>query len=377
MSHEVLGCIAYVIVFGLATTLVYFGEKKKWKWLVVLGLALPILVAAFRGINVGTDTRAYADMYEQVTTEGWQKTFDERLLNREIEPFIVFISKLGGFLGFGRWWTFGIFSAITVIFTYLAITKVYYKNKWLLYGLFLFMVFPNSLNVMRQMAAMSILLYLLVIIFNMINERKKVSCKKIIGLALFAIILHYGSILVLPVFGLLLLYKKLGFKKVVSLVILLLTFLIPFLVNINLIVSKFGLLSEKHTDGLLGFQGRIFNFNFWIFCVIIFGLIIGFLKYKKQTLKKATIIFEIKILLMIIGTFYASIGFFSGYIGRLADFFWPVAIYISVLEITKYIKNRRMREIALLTSGVAYFIVTFAIVGINKIMPYTLIEGIF
>ena len=203
--------LLYFIVFALSAVLLRLGDKKKLKSLTMLGLLIVVLFSAFR-LNAGTDTATYRTFYEEVSTSTVQRSVD-RLKSGEMEPFIIFTAMFGGFIGVGDWFMFAVFALITVYFLYKTTQKLDEKYYWILYGIYLLMVYPNSFNTMRQMAAMSVLSYVLSVIIRSVIDGRCVGAVKIILLSLFAISLHYSSIALLPILLVPYIAKKFGYHK--------------------------------------------------------------------------------------------------------------------------------------------------------------------
>ena len=170
--------IIYFFVFSMSTVLMYIGGKKKLKTLTILSLLIIVIFSAVR-LEAGTDTATYRTFYEQVSTSTIERSM-VRLMSGEIEPFILLTATVGGLLGLDAWFMFGIFALITIFFFYKTSQKLDKKYYWVLYGALLIMAFPNSLNTMRQMAAMSVLSYLLSNIIDSVIKKQRVHVTKIV-----------------------------------------------------------------------------------------------------------------------------------------------------------------------------------------------------
>ena len=76
---------------------------------------------------------------------------------------------------------------------------------------------------------------------------------------------------------------------------------------------------------------------------------------------------------MLVGTIYSAVGFYSGYVGRLANFFWVfivIAITKLVLKLCEKPKNQAALVLGL---GVLYFVIYYAVIGLNAIIPYSFV----
>ena len=160
--------VFYLLFFTLLILFSYLGFYKKNKVCVVLAILLPVLVASFR-FNVGTDYAAYYEMYNQVSNESYGEVMS-RLKTGASEPLILLLISLCGNVLFGHWLFFAAFAFITSLFLYLSFNKFDKKKSWLLYSGAMLILFPLSFNAMRQIAAISVITYVLM---NIIFDKKK------------------------------------------------------------------------------------------------------------------------------------------------------------------------------------------------------------
>lgn len=360
--------IIYFVVFSLSATLLYLGGKKKLKTLTILGLLIVVLFSAFR-LNAGTDTATYRTFYEQVSTSTVQRSM-ERLESGEMEPFIILTAMFGGFIGVGDWFMFAVFALITVYFLYKTAQKLDEKNYWILYGACLLMVYPNSFNTMRQVAAMSVLSYLLSAIIQSIIDKRRVGAVKTILLSLFAISLHYSSIALIPVLLVPYITKRFGYHKTFYVMGVLAIFIITLYKPALQILASAGILSPKHYITFINTEGSFLNFNFLICGVLT---LVSAFHYKNH--RNNNHLNKHNLIILMAGVAYSAIGFYSGYLGRLADFFWPFAILMLWQLITET-QETPLKKIAIMYAiAIAYFILAFVIMGTNQLIPYDIIGG--
>ncbi len=360
--------LLYFIVFALSAVLLHLGDKKKLKSLTMLGLLIVVLFSAFR-LNAGTDTATYRTFYEEVSTSTVQRSVD-RLKSGEMEPFIIFTAMFGGFIGVGDWFMFAVFALITVYFLYKTTRKLDEKYYWVLYGVCLLMVYPNSFNTMRQMAAMSVLSYVLSVIIRSVIDGRRVGAVKIMLLSLFAISLHYSSIALLPILLVPYITRRFGYHKTFY-IIGFLTILIVTLYKPALqILSSAGVLSPKHFATFINTEGSLLNFNFLICGFLAF---ISALHYRNH--RNNNHLNKHNLIILMVGVAYSAIGFYSGYLGRLADFFWPFAI-LMLWQLISETKETPLKKVAIMYAvAIAYFILAFVIMGTNQLIPYDIIGG--
>ena len=360
--------LIYFLVFTLSAVLIYLGGKKKLKTLTILGLLIVVLFSAFR-LNAGTDTATYRTFYEQVSTSTVQRSI-ERLESGEMEPFIILTAMFGGFIGVDAWFMFGIFALITVFFLYKTSQKLDKKYYWILYGACLLMVYPNSFNTMRQVAAMSVLSYLLSAIIRSIIDKRRVGAVKTILLSLFAVSLHYSSLALLPILLIPYITKKFGYHKTFYLMGFLAIFIITLYKPALQVLSSAGILSPKHFATFINTEGSFLNFNFLI-CSLL--TLVSAFHYKNH--RNNNHLNKHNLIILMAGVAYSAIGFYSGYLGRLADFFWPFAILMLWQLITES-KETPLKKVAIMyVIAIAYFILAFVIMGTNQLIPYDIIGG--
>lgn len=342
----------------------YLSYRTKKRVFILFALALPIILASIR-FMVGTDFKAYDAFYSIIQNENSEVTIS-RLLGFEMEPFIILTSLVGGIFHFGSWFMFFIYSAITVLFAYLTFRLVDRKNSWLLYGAFLFITFLSSFNQMRQAAAIAVLAFLIGYIINNINMHKRTKLIYIILGCIFAVSLHYSSVILLPILPIPFLSTKIKrtiLYPLLTISIFASALLLPTILNI---IVGIGILPDKQLTTLLSgdYGGSILNFSFYVFFVLF---IVMANHYRSQPKNKKGTIYTT---LMGIGTLYASFGFHSGYLGRLADLFWVFAI-ISIWEIVNDFQDSIYKKALIISLfSIAYFTLVYVILGVDAIIPY-------
>ncbi len=349
--------ILYFVVFGFSIFLLFLGEKKKNKLLIVLALLLPIALASVRS-QVGTDWIAYNQFYEEVAQED-SKEFWRQIVEHETEPMMMFIGWITSNLKSGSWVIFFIYSTITLLFMYLAMRKMVPKKSWLLFGVFLFVAFPDSFNTMRQMAAMSVLAYMFSLLVHC-WPRDKRELIILVLLLVLAVNLHYATIALLSVLLIPWFSRKFSEKKLSYILTILLVFsllLFPFLIQF---LASSGILSPKHYETLINDFGSFYNFNFLI-CITLGTFSFFYFKNRKMTTLTP---------LMFLGANYAALGFYSRYLGRLADFFWPFATILAWEILDTFKIPEKAKIIVTLSVSTLYFILAYIIMGTSEIIPY-------
>lgn len=362
--NNLASILLYVTVFLVSAVLMYLSYRTKKRVFILLALIPPIVLASIR-FMVGTDFQAYDSFYTIIQNENSEVTIS-RLLGFEMEPFIIMTSLIGGIFHLGSWFMFFVYAAITVLFAYLTFRLVDRKNSWILYGSFLFITFLSSFNQMRQAAAIAVLAFLIMYIISNINAHKRTRLLYIFLGSIFAVSLHYSSVILLPI--LLIPFISTKIKRTVLYPLLTVgiaasALLLPTILNF---VVGIGVLPEKQLSTLLSddYGGSILNFSFYVFFVLF---IIMANHYRSQPKNKKGTIYTT---LMGIGALYASFGFHSGYLGRLADLFWVFAI-IAIWEIINDFQDSIYKKaLIMFLFCFAYFTLVYVVLGVDAIIPY-------
>lgn len=350
----------YVLFFVLLGFLSYLGFYKKNKICAILAILLPVLVSGFR-FDVGTDYAAYSKMYAEITTEPFERVIS-RFESMGSEPFILLLIVLCGNVVFGHWLFFTVFSLITVLFLYLSFKKFDEKKAWILFIAGMLILYPLSFNAMRQVAAIAVSSYTLMsIVFD-----KTKNYWKYILLTIFSITLHYSTLLFAPILLVPLILKKVNYKKFGMAILVLLAITIAVLPSLLGLLLEYNILPQKYADTLLEYESAAISFDLIIICVIAIITFITrghFNSYGKVANKTM-------MTMMVCAIFYAGLGFVSAYIGRMADFFWPMNI-ISLWLICDRFKDRTITRYALfLLIPILYAVCSYIIIGNSQIIPY-------
>lgn len=147
-----LSLITYFSVFGISSIMI--ANKKNKKIFVLLGIITLIMFAAGR-YHVGTDMQTYTNIFVRYSDMSWQNFF----ANIDSEFLFGGIAKLT-FESGGRVLTWGVFAALIVIPTYLAL-KNDYKDLYIGVAFFIFCIsfYATSFNVTRQFIAVALVFW--------------------------------------------------------------------------------------------------------------------------------------------------------------------------------------------------------------------------
>lgn len=354
--------LLYLAVFISAAVFAYLGQKKNRKFFCILAILLPALLAGFR-YSAGTDSLTYRSLYEQVGTES-PEMHAWRVTDGGLEPFVVYVSALGNYLQLPPSFLFFTFAIITTGFLY-AVTRTFSRNRaWLFYGMLMLIVFPESFNMMRQLAANSVQAFCLAHILKSQRYNIRAKVVPILLLLAFSMTLHYSSILILPVFLLPIIIKYVRGRTLALLLCLFICgCVLAFPALLDFVISL-GILTERHYETFMEMPGSIINIKFFAAAILAAIMLANYhrreLKFDKQYS-----------LLLLLGTAYAAVGFYSGYLGRLAVFFWIFIVMIGGEMLCQLFKKDRHRFAVCSAVAIVYFLVYFCVLGFEAIIPYS------
>ncbi len=356
--------ILYLSVFLTAIVFAYVAQKKKSKYYLILAILLPVFLAGFR-YSAGTDSLTYRQLYTEIGTESSELTA-WRITSGGLEPFIVILSMVCNFLHLPASSILIIFALITASFFY-ATARLFNKEKaWMYYGMLLLILFPESLNMTRQLAATSVLAFALMYSIRRLQANKKTHWWLIVLLAGFAITLHYSSVILLPVLLLPIIIKTIRGR---SLAVLLSTLAVICIFGFSIAISTvvdLGLLSERHLATFEITDGSLINIKFFSSLILVAVLFASYHRRQNKDDKYMG-------LLLLLGVAYSAIGFYSGYLGRLAMLFWVFIILVGGDTICQTMQKENHRSAACLAVAILYFILYFCVLGFNELIPYSFI----
>lgn len=356
---RIASIVLYLSIFAFIILFSFLSKKTNKKIFMFLAVLAPALLVALRG-NVGTDTAEYVNMYDEISTIPLEKAI-EKVTSFGIEPFAVFSIRLLHAVNLKYFFFYFAYSIITYGFAFLFAKKIPGNRTWLLYSAVAIVLLPFSINVMRQAAAIAVISFLIVRLFYNHEEWLK-------NLIIFilAIALHFSVVMLIPLFAVYTLYRTFGFKRtatIISLAILALLAVFPKFLSFAL---NNHLVSDKYTDTISQFSSNLMNFDF----IIFIGLFTLLSLTRKRKNSFDSRINDFITLVVLCNVFYSGIGFFSAYIGRMSDYFWPTAIVGLWFGIDRFKDNPRFKTAIYLIGVILYFVFTCIILGNSQIIPY-------
>lgn len=376
----------YLIIFAISVILFFFSEKVKVSFferiLVLLGLIAPSLLAGMRSLYVGTDvlTYVYPLFHIAESSSSYLQYLNMPALNGGIlqtvssyeygYTFLTYVvAKLTGSFQFLQFFI----EFFILSFIYLGIRRLKIDNMpiWFCMLTYYLLFFNNSLNIVRQWMAMSILLYG----FKYIKEQK---LTKFIITILFAYLFHSTAIIGLLLY---LLYWIIKVSSKRSLVfnsysdnslsvtavsfILLVFFSCAVILLINRLYPLLGTLGlSKYSYYLSG----DFSFSINQFILKVPILLIISLNINEIFKKDSKIYFYLILVLDVIASQLAS----------LSDYSIRMSIYLAMFNIYGYAilseSNNRVKMFVIRFLIIIYLLIywyyTYCVKGNDQTVPY-------
>ena len=162
--------IPYLLIFSLSIYFTFLANKTPrssglFYIYSICAILLPSLLAGFRDLSIGTDTVNYLYYFENSIS---YSNFESFLTsNPNVEPGFLLLNYLVS--RFSQEYVFFLFTVhlIIVLLIYISAFKIrnYITPSWVMF-IFLFMMYNESLNAMRQYIAISLSLYAFAIYMN-------------------------------------------------------------------------------------------------------------------------------------------------------------------------------------------------------------------
>lgn len=300
----------FFIVLIIDIVLFALAEKYNKKVFLIIGIILISLLSGLRGISVGVDTPSYYNAFIYNFPNSWQ--FEE-LGFRYITRFLMSILKNPTM----------VMLVYSFIINTLIILRLWdYRDKCsfkFMTVLYILIFFIDSMNIMRQFLAISI-------IFYSTKFLEKKNYFPFIIIVLLATTIHKSSILALFI-PLVYFWISSSKKNKVLLAV-------PLLIISTIVLNYIFSFESDHISNYLSSKNYINNFNFtYLYRLCIFGLSFFLMKNNKKIVfrneKKdldSTIVynettFKVLTILYLCGLLLASMGMFFNYMQRIGYIF--------------------------------------------------------
>ncbi|MDT2703452.1 EpsG family protein [Enterococcus dongliensis] len=351
--------LLYLISFIFSSIMIYLGVRKQKKTRVLFtffGISIPVILATFRSLLVGTDTQPYYYLYSYYGT--FSNLSDKfRILGFKefLNTILIHVCSTIG--------NFNMYLFIFAFFTFLLVIIALYQlvpveDIPMGYFIYLCFFFPQTVNIMRQSLAVAIVF----LGYQFIIKRKLLKYLLIVFIATG---IHISAFLALPLYFLI--NKKKEINRLVATIIS--CALVFFIIRPSWIFTMLSSISgfERYSfynDFTVDTNNRLFFIN-----LIILSIIYVLKKYLIE-IKNENKFF---ILLLFFGLLVGMTGFTSPFIKRISIYFDILQIVL-IAEITNLFSDRFQNLIVkygVYVIGCIYFIVAYYYLSLAGVVPYS------
>ncbi len=346
----------YITIYTIATILIAAGIKRNSKLIIVIGILIPVLFAAFR-YQVGTDYLNYLYAYEEACQSKLSLFINGRF---SLEIGLNLVSKISALLGDNKMF-FGIFAFLT-IYPVVYRVKKNFINVSLGIAIFWFFMthFTSSLNVMRQALAASIIFWGFEFIFTG-------EFKKYVAVVITAMTFHISAVVALPIYFL---WDRKEYKVRINFKVI--SFLIIVLVaSLNIskvigIVSNLSIFSKYETYEMTSVTGE--NRSFLLKIVSLIPILFFYKRLSKLDRRNGFFI-----LLMIVSVCLEFTGYFSPYVKRIGMYFEFGSFLIWAQLPNLFVKQDRIIvKCMVILYRIGLFWLTYVVMKQSGIIPYNI-----
>ena len=348
--------LLYLSVFGLSSLCIAWkdrvtiGNRKKPMILMVFGIILPVLLAAYR-VNVGSDYLNYLWIYQRMSSIPIsQLTYNYNFISSTPIGMIL-VAKLAGIFGSEKVF-FGMLAVLSLLPFLIFICKNEdIEHKGIATFLYLLTNFSTGFNTTKQIIAINIVLLGLEAVYH----RKLIRFFLAIICAAF---FHQTAIVAFPIYFLL---DKNGSISTGKRLIAIIAAFIGLVLFDNILVSLGGRWADYAVSS--GTSNLTFFLNS--------GWLIIFLLCRRPFTQKSYRN-ELSLILFAVGTIFTLIGFWSVFGKRIASYYTVVEILLMAQLPDIVSKNsKRGVEILVVIYSVAMFILSAVIRGQSGLIPYS------
>lgn len=358
----------YLLLFIITTYFIHVGSSIKSTQQPVLILpAITILafVAAFRSTDVGTDTQTYIELYDSIV---YDPNLSIILMILDTDLFFYTTCYLAQYVG-GIQVVFFFYSLLTFFFLYKTLVKYKrYLSVWIGFILFLFFFYNASLNIMRQILAISFILWS----STFLLDGKK---KKFIILCIISVIFHMTAVIAGGIiYVLYLLASNQQNKKHPSYFLFYIALIVGFL-SVNIIMSYMVAINFGHSYAYTS-SAQKSQIGLTDLMISTFLIASSYLAMKRKLVKVISIDFFY--LSSIVCFVMFMTGVYNRFLMRMAYYNLVFAcLYLPlIINSEKINKSRGSFKLAVLFLGFFYWLYLFVLSGSNATIPYSTVDGI-
>lgn len=360
---EIQSLVFYLLIFALSAGIVGLGVARRSRVIKSIGLLLPILVSSFR-VGIGTDYNAYVSIYNTYSTASIGDFISDTRNGTEIGYFLV--NKLSYVLFDSPFMVFAVMAFITVVAFYVGLSRLGVRNTALAYFLYLLVVFPVSLNVVRQAAAASIVVFALPFLLK--RQYVKYSL-----LVLLASTIHTSALIMLALVLIRPFYRHKKEERAWSFPVRSLIFLGILITATPLLLSLSGGLDIFSRYSIYADAGDIgANISLLINILILAAICL----FARRSIGRSEV-YRLLFLLALANIVFMAVPESGQILKRLSVFlsFAPIVILAGMTDMFKGAKTKVVMRILLICYGVLFFVFSYYILGQAEIIPYQSIWG--
>lgn len=354
--------IFYYFIYLTATLL--FSQYRSGNSLVrkigpACSVILLTLMSGFR-YNVGTDYSNYYYIFQRVKYTDWGSLTNGIAGYNGETNFLLFSKIFLQVLSVKQY--FGVLSLITIGIVTIVLVKQYSSEEYdttLVYFLYLFIFFSESLTNIRQYLALSVLMIGYKYIF-------KNQFWRYLIIVLIAMFFHISAIVALPIYFFWNHKSGQEIKKIY--------FVIPIIAAVWFILNWRQVISFLVSHGIFS-EGRMAiyqstsatnNYTFFVKAILLI-LFAFFFKYLNDDRDV-----KLYIYLFAIGTVLSGIGFFVGHLKRLGLYYEIPCIFI-IPALSRFFVPERSRNVykaIVVILTMAYFCLLYYVLKNSYMIPY-------
>lgn len=360
----------YFVIIGLPIFLAFLSDHSRGLLSYTLfGLALfvPCLFAGARDATIGTDVMTYGYWTFKSATRSSLLPFLSSYADISAFGFNLIswiIARAGSFPLY-----LGTLQALVVVPLCAYSKKLFPQSSWIAMALYMLLLFPFSLNAMKQMIAVA----LCVLTFQLADERRPLLFAG--AVLIIAFLFHQTAIVALIYYPAVVSIRSIGsnrafFGRFHGLVIAAITVVLFFLAFIfgNRLVSSLSFLKESYSYQANSTGSRL-NYTSLVLLtgISIIYVIDQYFSDKKPDIYDARRLFG---LFSIVGAFAVQLNMVAN---SLLRFSYYALSFLPLYGSAVYGEGRRGRLLSLFLTvlSVAYFYQAFVVNGGNQIFPYT------
>lgn len=352
----------YLLVFFLSSFFFYLGQNysKYKKFFYSLALVIPIILATFRGIDVGTDTIHYKEIYDILNYENGYIPI--------VEPLFYIITKIAKLFNSFSFVLF-CYQALTICFIFIfTISYDKFLKISFIFLLYYLLFYNASLNIMRQITAAAYLLY---ISKYLINDNNKTLFSL---LSIFGVFIHstelIGAFFYLIIYSIV--HAKSKYKK------LYIVFYVVSLFSFSIFLYGFLKFIEIYGGDFLGgkasaYQDENAHVSISFIALTIFMFILWMLSksYTRISEPKRNLLF----MFIITDLFFSVMGSYNTVFSRFNIYFtiyyiYYIPLFCKTLIANQY--NRRLTTLASICFCVIYWYWIIVENNSNQTIPYSM-----